>query len=1576
MRMKRTKVFSRMVLFFGLLSLMFFYFQSPVFAEQSYQYVTEWGSQGSGDGQFEDPTGVAVDSSGNVYVADGNNNINHRIQKFDSDGNYLTQWGSEGAGNGQFIRPLGVAVDSLDNVYVVDYDNDRVQKFDSNGTYITQWGSTGSGNGEFNHLKGVAVDSSDNIYVVDAFNLRIQKFDSSGAYITQWGGFGSGEGQFDQPYGIAVDSSDNVYVVEANTSNDRVQKFDSNGTFLAQWDSLAWGPKGIAADSSGNVYVSDYGGHCIEIFDSNGAYLAQVGGGYGTGAGQFDQPMGIAIDSTDNMYVADGDRNNHRVQKFTAPPEWAAAYPKVGAVAVTSAEILLKTNKAGNAYFVALPSGASAPTAAQVKSGQDSTGAAVAASLKGSTALAANTEAGITATSLTGNTTYDLYVVAEGSAGLLQANPTKVTVTTLNGAPTDINLDNSSVSENQSSGVLVGTLNATDSDSVDTAAFTLVSGIGDTDNGSFTIEGTNLKTAEIFDYETKNSYSIRIRVTDGGSNTYEKPLTISITDENEAPAVSDQNFSIDENSSNGTAVGIIPASDVDAGQALTYSITGGNLGNAFAINAGTGEIAVNDGSVLDYESYDIIMSGYTLSLTVQVTDDGIGSLSDSATITVNINDINEVPVVGDQSFSLDENSSNGTNVGTIAASDVDAGQIISYSITSGNLGNTFAINTFSGQITINDENNLDYETTAVYSLTVAVTDDGIGTLSDSATVTLDINDVNEAPVMSDKSFSIDENTSNGTSIGIMAASDVDAGQTLSYSITGGNVGNAFAINTATGEITVNAESALDYENVTSFLLTVQVIDDGTVPLSNSAAVTVDLNDIVEAPVVNDQSFSIDENSSIGTSIGIVVASDIGQALIYSITDGNNGNVFAIDTSSGELTVNEVSTLNYEGSTGYTLTVKVADEATGTLSDSATITIDVNDINEAPITQDQSFSIDENSSNGTSVGTVTASDVDAGQIIGYSITGGNTGNAFAIDAATGEITVNEESTLDYESVTNFSLTVEAKDNFISPLSDSATITIAINNIIDSDSESVSLDKTALEITFSSGDNTASVTQDVNLPGSGDNGTTITWSSSNTGIISNTGAVARPAYYQGDAAVTLTATIAKGSESETREFNLTVLKLAALPSSSGSSDPITTNDTTGELEIIIGGETEGQAATVETEQIGNKNVVTISLVTEKILEGIPENESSSTVLIPASDKEANIFRGELTGELVKGMEEKKAIIEMQTEKASYSLSAKEIKIEKLAKEMGEIELADIKISIQISEASDKDIKTAEKAAADRNIELVVAPVSFEVKASHGDKEIEIDRFDNYVGRMITIPENVDLAKITTGVLVSPDGTLSHIPTQVKIVDGRAFVKINSLTNSTYSVIRNPREFADVGNHWSGEAVNDMASRLVISGYGQDTFKPDKDITRAEFSTIVVRALGLREPMVELPFSDVSKDAWYYEAVQLAYEYGIVSGYKDGTFKPGKKITREEAMAMVAKAMTVAQLDTELKAEEVTGELAKFTDNSQIAGWAKELSAACVNKGIVGGYDGKITPKNNITRAETAVMARNVLEKAGLI
>jgi DNA-binding beta-propeller fold protein YncE len=123
--------------------------------------------------------GVAVDSSDNVYIGDGGNN---RIQKFDFEGTFITKWGSQGEGNGEFGNgvsrsPTRVAVDSSNNVYVVDTANHRIQKFDSEGNFITKWGSQGDGDGEFRGPSGVAVDSSNNVYVSEqGHGSRIQKF--------------------------------------------------------------------------------------------------------------------------------------------------------------------------------------------------------------------------------------------------------------------------------------------------------------------------------------------------------------------------------------------------------------------------------------------------------------------------------------------------------------------------------------------------------------------------------------------------------------------------------------------------------------------------------------------------------------------------------------------------------------------------------------------------------------------------------------------------------------------------------------------------------------------------------------------------------------------------------------------------------------------------------------------------------------------------------------------------------------------------------------------------------------------------------------------------------------------------------------------------------------------------------------------------------------------------------------------------------------------------------------------------------------------------------------------------------
>jgi hypothetical protein len=136
-------------------------------------FLTQWGSQGSEPGQFYGPSGIAVDGSGNIYVADV---LNHRIQKFAWDGTFLRQWGSEGSGPGQFNWPYGIAVDASGNVYVADSENHRVQKFTSDGTFLTQWGSRGSEPGQFSTPDGIAVDGSGNTYVADIFNHRVQVF--------------------------------------------------------------------------------------------------------------------------------------------------------------------------------------------------------------------------------------------------------------------------------------------------------------------------------------------------------------------------------------------------------------------------------------------------------------------------------------------------------------------------------------------------------------------------------------------------------------------------------------------------------------------------------------------------------------------------------------------------------------------------------------------------------------------------------------------------------------------------------------------------------------------------------------------------------------------------------------------------------------------------------------------------------------------------------------------------------------------------------------------------------------------------------------------------------------------------------------------------------------------------------------------------------------------------------------------------------------------------------------------------------------------------------------------------------
>jgi DNA-binding beta-propeller fold protein YncE len=220
--------------------------------------ITQWGSQGSLDGQFNNPQDVGIDSAGFVYVVDTHN---HRIQKFTDSGQFVSKWGSQGSADGQFNFPDRIAVDSNDIIYVTDDGNGRVQKFNTAGQFVGKFGES-----YLNVPVGIGVDSNNDVYVAESGGNRVSKFSSAGQLITAWGSFGSTDGRFDQPKGLHVDSHDNVFV--ADEFNDRVQKFDKDGNFITKFDGSMLGhPIDVAVDSTDKVYVSDENNDQILIYE-------------------------------------------------------------------------------------------------------------------------------------------------------------------------------------------------------------------------------------------------------------------------------------------------------------------------------------------------------------------------------------------------------------------------------------------------------------------------------------------------------------------------------------------------------------------------------------------------------------------------------------------------------------------------------------------------------------------------------------------------------------------------------------------------------------------------------------------------------------------------------------------------------------------------------------------------------------------------------------------------------------------------------------------------------------------------------------------------------------------------------------------------------------------------------------------------------------------------------------------------------------------------------------------------------------------------------------------------------------
>ena len=365
-----TKV--RLPLVFSSMALLIF-FQGNILADTLFQVATLAGngSPGFTDGvgtnaAFSQPNGVAFDSTGNVYVADL---MNHAVRKITTNGVVTTLAGNGTSGfrngigtNASFYYPSGVAVDGSGNVFVADIYNHAIRKITTNGTVTTFAGKgtygfrNGTGtNALFDYPIGVAVDGSGNVFVADSDNCSIRKIATNGVVTTFAGtgsdGFADGTGtnaSFSFPQGIAVDGSGNVFVADAG--NNAVRKISPDGVVMTLAGNGSYGfqnstgtnasfrePNAVAVDASGNVFVAD-GNNAIRKITSVGAVTTVAGStwgfmdGAGTGA-SFKYPRGLAPNASGTICVADTDNNAIRkiVPVYRKTPQ-TIAFPAIAPV--------------------------------------------------------------------------------------------------------------------------------------------------------------------------------------------------------------------------------------------------------------------------------------------------------------------------------------------------------------------------------------------------------------------------------------------------------------------------------------------------------------------------------------------------------------------------------------------------------------------------------------------------------------------------------------------------------------------------------------------------------------------------------------------------------------------------------------------------------------------------------------------------------------------------------------------------------------------------------------------------------------------------------------------------------------------------------------------------------------------------------------------------------------------------------------------------------------------------------------------------------------------------------------------
>ncbi|XP_075842741.1 protocadherin Fat 1 isoform X2 [Microtus pennsylvanicus] len=567
-----------------------------------------------------------------------------------------------------------------------------------------------------------------------------------------------------------------------------------------------------------------------------------------------------------------------------------------------------------------------------------------------------------------------------------------------------------------------------------------------------------ITTLKELDHEERDSYQIKVVASDHGEKVQLSSTAIvdvTVTDVNDSPprfTAEIYKGTVSEDDPPGGVIAILSTTDADSeeiNRQVTYFITGGDALGQFAVENIQNEWKVYVKKPLDREQKDSYL------LTITATD---GTFSSKARVEVKVLDANDNSPVCEKTLYSDtipEDALPGKLVVQVSATDADirSNAEITYALF-GSGAEKFRLNPDTGELRTLAL--LDREEQAVYHLLVKATDGG--GRSCQAAVVLTLEDVNDnAPEFTADPYTITvfENTEPGTLLTRVQATDADAGlnRKISYSLIDSADGQ-FSVHELSGIIQL--EKQLDREQQAVYTLTLKAVDQGLPrKLTATGTVVVSVLDINDNPPVfeyREYGATVSEDILVGTEVLRVYAAsrdiEANAEITYSIISGNEHGKFSIDSKTGAIFI--IENLDYESSHEYYLTVEAMDGGTPSLSDVATVNINITDINDnTPVFSQDTYTtvVSEDAALEQSVITIMADDADgpSNSHIHYSIIEGNQGSPFTIDPVRGEVKVTKP--LDRETISGYTLTVQAADNGSPPRVNTTTVNIDVSDVND-------------------------------------------------------------------------------------------------------------------------------------------------------------------------------------------------------------------------------------------------------------------------------------------------------------------------------------------------------------------------------------------------------------------------------------------------------------------------------------------------------------------------------------------------